>query len=68
MLGAARSGKPAFEGSVSAYKGRLGFFWESLLPDLPQYEAYKTWPNWLYQTVDGLSDVESFSPARTALL
>ena len=60
VLGAARSGKPAFEDQFLLTKEQLGSFWESLLPDLPQYEAYKAWPNWLYQTVDGLSDVESF--------
>jgi len=60
VWGAARSGKPAFEGQFQLTKEQLGSFWESLLPDLPQYEAYKAWPNWLYQTVDGLSDVESF--------
>lgn len=58
VLGTARSGKPAFEDQFLLTKERLGSFWESLLPDLPQYEAYKAWPNWLYQTVDGLSQVE----------
>ena len=58
VLGTARSGKPAFEDQFLLTKERFGSFWESLLPDLPQYEAYKAWPNWLYQTVDGLSQVE----------
>lgn len=60
MLGAARSGKPAFEDQYLLTKERLDSFWEFLLSDLPHYKAYKVWPTWLYQIVDGLSQEEGF--------
>ena len=60
VLGAARSGKPAFEDQFVLTKERLGSFWESLLPDLPLFDAYSAWPYGLYRMVSGLSEVESF--------
>lgn len=57
---AARSGKPAFEEQFLLTKDCIGSFWETLLSDLPRYEAYRPWPDWLFQVVYGLSQVESF--------
>ena len=54
------NGKPAFEEQFLLTKACIGSFWETLLPNLPRYEAYRPWPNWLFQAVDGLSQVESF--------
>ena len=60
VLGATRSRKPAFEEQFLLTKARLGSFWSGLLPKLPRYEKYKAWPNWLFDILDGLSEVESF--------
>lgn len=58
VLGASRSGTAAFADQFLLTKDALGSFWEELLPKLPHYEAHKAWPDWLYDTVDGLSQVE----------
>lgn len=60
VLDAVRNGKPAFESQFVLSKERLGLFWESLLPDLRHDAPHGTWPDWLHQIVDGLSQVESF--------
>ena len=69
MLRAAHTGRPAFEAQFLLTEEQLGSFWASLLPKLPRYEACKPWPNWLFQTVDGLSQIACFfsgegSPAQ----
>ena len=60
MLRAAHTGRPAFEAQFLLTEEQLGSFWASLLPKLPRYEACKPWPNWLFQTVDGLSQIACF--------
>ena len=59
-LNTAQNGKPAFEAQFLLTKEHLGSFWEHLLSKLPPYASYQVWPSWLFQTVDGLSQVESF--------
>ena len=60
VLRAAHTGRPAFEAQFLLTEEQLGSFWASLLPKLPRYEACKPWPNWLFQTVDGLSQIACF--------
>lgn len=69
VMGASHSGIAVFEDQFLLTKEHLGSFWKGLLPKLPHYEAYKAWPNWLFGTVDGLSEVESvFSGEDSSVL
>lgn len=59
VLGAVRNGKPAFESLFVLSKERVGLFWESFLPDLQHNTPNRVWPDWLYQILNGLSQIES---------
>lgn len=52
------SGIPAFSSDFLLSKKELGAFWQKLLPQLPHYDGYNAWPQWLYQIFDGWSQVE----------
>lgn len=66
VLGAARSGTPAFADQFALEQERLGSFWRSVLADLPAYPLGRAWPDWLCQTLDGLSRIESCFSGRDA--
>lgn len=59
VLGAARSEAPAFADQFALEKGQFGSFWQSVLADLPAYPSGRAWPDWLNQTMDGLSQIKS---------
>lgn len=59
VLGAVRSGTAPFADQFRIAEEDLGTFWKQLLPQLPHYEASQAWPNWLLETVTGVSKVES---------
>lgn len=59
VLGAARSGTPAFADQFVLEQEQLGSFWRSVLTELPSYPSGRALPAWLYQMLDGLSRIES---------
>lgn len=59
VLGAARSGTPAFADQFVLEQEQLGSFWRSVLTELPSYHCGRALPDWLEQTLDGLSRIES---------
>lgn len=59
VLSASRSGSPAFTDQFALEQGQLGSFWRSVLAELPSYQPDRALPDWLKQTLDGLSRIES---------
>ena len=59
VLGAARSGTPAFSNQFVLEQEQLGSFWRSALTELPSYQRGRALPDWLEQTLDSLSRIES---------
>ena len=51
VLGAARSGTPAFADQFVLEQEQLGSFWRSVLTELPSYHCGRALPDWLEQTL-----------------
>ena len=66
VLGAARSGTPAFADQFALEKEQLGSVWQSVLAELSSHQPSCPCPDWLNQTLDGLSQIESCFSGQAA--